>query len=70
MQLNQTQLSTLKENYTNKLLDCMDLKTLQIFAFETIMDTMIDWSDEDVIDEIKLNYGDNTAITMFDEVSN
>lgn len=48
----------------------MDLKTLQIFAFETIMDTMIDWSDEDVIDEIKLNYGDNTAITMFDEVSN
>lgn len=70
MQLNQTQLNQLKENYTNKLLDGMDLKTLQIFVFETIMDSMIDWSDEDVIDEIKLNYDDNTAITMFEEVTN
>jgi hypothetical protein len=70
MQLTQTQLTNLKENYTNKLLDGMDLKTLQIFAYETIMDTMIDWSDEDVIDEIKLIYDDNTAITMFEQVKN
>ena len=70
MTLNQQQLNQLKENYTNRLLDGMDTKTLQIFVFETIMDSMIDWSDEDIIDEIKLNYDDNTAITMFEEVTN
>jgi hypothetical protein len=51
-------------------LDGMDMKTLEQFAYDTIIHGMETWDEDDVIDEIKLCYDDETAEEMFEEVSN
>lgn len=70
MTLNQQQLDQLKENYANQIIDGMDTKTLEQFAFDAIIQSMETWDTEDVLDEIKLCYDDEVAIEMFEEVSN
>jgi len=70
MTLNQQQLDQLKENYANQIIDGMDMKTLEQFAFDTIIQSMETWDTEDVLDEIKLCYDDELAIEMLEEVSN
>jgi len=70
MTLNQQQLDQLKENYANQIIDGMDMKTLEQFAFDTIIQSMETWDTEDVLDEIKLCYDDELATEMLEEVSN
>jgi hypothetical protein len=70
MTLNQQQLDQLKENYANQIIDGMDTKTLEQFAFDAIIQSMETWDTEDVLDEIKLCYDDEVATEMFEEVSN
>jgi hypothetical protein len=70
MTLSQAQLDQFKENYAYRILDGMDMKTLEQFAYDTIIHGMETWDEDDVIDEIKLCYDDETAEEMFEEVSN
>ena len=70
MTLNQQQLDQLKENYANQIIDGMDNKTLEQFAFDTIIQSMETWDTEDVLDDIKIIYDDELATEMLEEVSN
>ena len=47
---------SLINNYANEIVDDMELETLLVFAIETIEQKMKDYSDEEVITEIKDHY--------------
>ena len=50
--MNQQQLNQFKENYTNMILDGMDMDSLVQFAFDSIMDNLKEWDEEDIKSEI------------------
>ena len=50
--MNQQQLNQFKENYTNMILDGMDMDSLIQFAFDNIMDNLKEWDEEDIKSEI------------------
>ena len=50
--MNPEQLNKLKESYTEMILDGMDMDTLVQFAFDSIMDNIKDWDEEDVKEEV------------------
>ena len=56
--MNQEQLNTIKENYTNMILDGMDMDTLVQFAFDSIMDSIKDWDEVDLKEEVLDLYDD------------
>jgi len=56
--MNQEQLNTLKENYTNMIVDGMDMDTLVQFAFDSIMDSIKDWDEVDLKEEVLDLYDD------------
>ena len=70
MTLSQAQLDQFKEHYAYRILDGMDIKTLEQLAYDTIIESMANWDEDDVMDEIKLCYDDETATEMFEEVTN
>ena len=47
-------------NYANAVVDGMDLRALWAFAIDTIVDSLDDYSDEEVIELIKEYDDDNT----------
>ena len=50
--MNKEQLNQFKENYTNMVLDGMDMNSLVQFAFDNIMDNLKEWDEEDIKSEI------------------
>ena len=50
--MNKEQLNQFKENYTNMVLDGMDMDSLVQFAFDNIMDNLKEWDEEDIKSEI------------------
>ena len=50
--MNQQQLNQFKENYTNMIIDGMDMDSLVQFAFDNIMDNLKEWDEEDIKSEI------------------
>ena len=50
--MNAEQLNKLKESYTEMILDGMDMDTLVQFAFDSIMDNIKDWDEQDVKEEV------------------
>ena len=50
--MNESDLFTLKENYVNMIIDGMDMDSLVQFAFDSIMDNIKDWNEDDVKEEI------------------
>ena len=50
--LNESQLFQLKENYTNMIIDGMDMDSLVQFAFDNIIENIKDWDEEDIKSEI------------------
>ena len=56
--MNQEQLNTIKENYTNMIVDGMDTDTLVQFAFDSIMDSIKDWDEVDLKEEVLDLYDD------------
>ena len=50
--MNKEQLNQFKENYTNMILDGMDMDSLIQFAFDNIMDNLKEWDEEDIKSEI------------------
>jgi hypothetical protein len=61
------ELETLKENYTHMIIDGMDMDTLITFAFDSIMENIETWTEEEVKEEIIDLYGEET---LQDLVSN
>lgn len=55
--------STVVENYARMILDGMDMKTLEQFAFDTLVDNLTkDFETvEDLIDEIRECYDDEVV---------
>jgi len=50
--MNDSELLQLKENYTNMIIDGMDMDSLVQFAFDSIMDNMKDYTEEDIKEEV------------------
>ena len=50
--MNESDLFTFKENYVNMIIDGMDMDSLVQFAFDSIMDNIKDWDEEDVKEEV------------------
>ena len=58
--MNQEQLLQLKENYCEMILDGMDMDTLMTLAYDLLLDAYQDCSEDDVINEIKDLYDEET----------
>lgn len=58
MNLTSEQLTQLVENYAERIVDEMDTKTLMQFAYDTIVDNMMNMGEEDVLNEISCVYDD------------
>jgi len=54
--MNHENRASLINNYATEIVDGMDMKTLCVFAIQTIEQNMKDFSDEEVITEIKDHY--------------
>lgn len=54
------QLEQLKEDYTHMIIDGMDMDTLITFAFDSIMENIETWTEDEVKGEILDLYGEET----------
>jgi len=50
--MNDSELLQLKENYVNMIIDGMDMDSLVQFAFDSIMDGIKDWGEDDIKEEV------------------
>jgi hypothetical protein len=50
--------STLVEKYAEHVMDCMDMKTMEQFVFDTLHQQYSGYSEEELISEIRDYYGD------------
>jgi hypothetical protein len=50
--MNESDLFQLKENYTNMIIDGLDMDSLVQFAFDSIMDNMKDYTEDDIKEEV------------------
>ena len=60
MNQNQTDLEILRENYVRHVLDGMDWDTLYTFAFDTIHDSIGNWSENELKEQILNLYDEET----------
>jgi hypothetical protein len=49
-------LSTLVERYAEQLMDSMDYKTMEQFVFDTLVENLTDYTEEELIEEISDHY--------------
>ena len=50
--MNDSELLQLKENYANMIIDGMDMDSLVQFAFDSIMDNMKDYTEDEIKEEV------------------
>jgi len=50
--MNDSDLLQLKENYANMIIDGMDMDSLVQFAFDSIMDNMKDYTEDEIKEEV------------------
>ena len=60
MTMNESDLFTLKENYVNFIIDGMDMDSLVQIAYDLLLDTYKDCTEDDMIAEIKDLYDQET----------
>ena len=65
--MNDAELFALKENYCNMIIDGMDMDTLCQLAFDLLLDAYKDCSEDDMIEEIKDLYDEDTLISLIPE---
>jgi hypothetical protein len=65
--MNDAELFALKENYCNLIIDGMDMDTLCQLAFDLLLDAYKDCSEDDMIEEIKDLYDEETLISLIPE---
>ena len=56
--LTQEQLSNLRDNYAQMIVDDMDIKTLMIMAYDVIMENLNEYDEQQLKEEIVDLYGD------------
>ena len=49
-------LSTLVERYAEQLMDSMDMKTMECFVFDTLVENLTNYTEEELITEISDHY--------------
>lgn len=69
MTLTSEQLTQLVENYAERIIDEMDTKTLVQFAYDTIVDNMMNMGEEDVINEISCVYDEEIVQELVESVT-
>ena len=62
--MNDFELFELKENYINMILDGMDIDTLVQMAHDLLMDSYEDCTEDQMIEEIKDLYDEDTLIDL------
>jgi hypothetical protein len=65
--MNDAELFALKENYCNMIIDGMDMDTLCQLAFDLLLDAYKDCSEDDMIEEIKDLYDEETLLSLIPE---
>ena len=58
--MNESDLFELKENYVNHIIDGMDVNALCEFVFDALITTYDEYSEEQIVGEIKEFYGEDT----------
>ena len=56
----ESNLFELKENYVNHIIDGMDVDALCEFVFDALITTYDEYSEEEIVGEIKEFYGEDT----------
>ena len=65
--MNADELFALKENYINMIIDGMDMDSLCQMAFDLLMDSYQDATEDDMLAEIKDLYDADTLIDLLPE---
>ena len=65
--MNDFELFELKENYVNHIIDGMDMDTLVQLAHDFLMDEYEKMSEDEMIEEIKYVYDEDTLINLIPE---
>lgn len=60
MTLSEDKLQHIKENYASLILDGMDMRSLEAFAMESILQNMEMWDEKDIKEEVLDYYGEET----------
>jgi len=50
--------STLVEKYAEHVMDSMDMKTMEQFVFDTLVENLNNYTEEELINEVREYYGD------------
>ena len=67
--MNDFELFELKENYVNHIIDGMDMDSLIQLAHDFLMDEYEKMSEDEMIEEIKDLYDENTLIDLIPDAS-
>ena len=62
--MNEAELFQLKENYANMIIDGMDVDSLCQMAFDLLLDSYQDCTEDQMIEEIKDLYDEETLIDL------
>lgn len=65
--MNDAELFQLKENYINMIIDGMDVDSLCQMAYDLLLDSYKDCSEDEMIEEIKDLYDEETLIDLIPE---
>ena len=65
--MNESELLQLKENYINMIIDGMDMDSLCQMAYDLLMDSYQDASEDEMLEEIKDLYDADTLIDLLPE---
>ena len=65
--MNDAELFQLKENYINMIIDGMDVDSLCQMAYDLLLDSYKDCSEDEMIEEIKDLYDEDTLIDLIPE---
>ena len=65
--MNDSELLTLKENYINHIIDGMDMDSLCQLAYDFMLDAYKEYTEDEMINEIKDLYDEETLIDLLPE---
>ena len=65
--MTEDQLSTLREDYVNLIIDGMDMEGLCQLAYDALSTTYDEYSEEEIVGEIKEFYGEETLNNLLSE---
>ena len=65
--MNDSELLTLKENYINMIIDGMDMDSLCQLAYDLLLDSYQECTEDEMIDEIKDLYDEETLVDLLPE---